>query len=505
MKWLRGWPLRFLVLASDQHRRQEVAVLRDDWLNFEMLKEKAGKKFRDIEKRSVFQTMAVQQVVGILRACNWDYDNEAFVDWVQCRAKSVYSSFIAEECFQRQRGAETSGVNKTVSSIRKYHVLIEKGIINKVNQMADVVMAPQERLPSVSARVFRAPFNAVPAWIKTVCTTSSSPTWYSPSPENSVKNVADLALLEHVRMNRCWDKIGDAWWSILLRGRACTFLVRRIGSRDWYFPLGDVCEVAGCGWPASLSVVGARSWATPDCNQLLEDMRVHWLHILDPTVWEAVGVTWHSPLGQAAFAASHRGEGGQAEKMPVTIACVLGEQIETLLKFAARHAFFALPLTAIKKIGQHILATFDDGESSLYEVLETVVSKALPGLTPQELVDIMSTRLGQEEVDTAPLAEFDDVWAVMDTSDRRIAEQAQDQQAATAKKRQQFHAAHVERARRARPPPPPVELAAPAPKRRRAAASAAAASGQPITRTSVPRGKLPQKDWAPLRPPGHHV
>ncbi len=99
---------------------------------------------------------------------------------------------MAEECFQRQRGAEIAGENKRVSSIRKHHILISKQVMSEVNPLFDVTPAEPQRSAEIAAKVFKQAYPDVPEWLKGIATTQQTPPGFH-LLLRTLLNIADFA------------------------------------------------------------------------------------------------------------------------------------------------------------------------------------------------------------------------------------------------------------------------------------------------------------------------
>ena len=476
-------------MAVPDTRDATVAAFRRDAELFDTVGQKLGRHFRDLQKRSVFNQIAVQQLRKVLEAVDWRGGHGRMQNWLRKRGKSLHSSYLAEEAFQRQRSAESSGRNKRVADVRKHDILLSRRLISQVNRMVEIEPMPPQPSPSIGTHVFRVNHDKAPEWFRDIATTSSKPSWHSPSAASSAKRVADMALCEHLDERDDWDSLSDAWWVLLLRGT--DILIRRVGEAQWHFALGDVCEVAGLGWPAEMKTLGMQQWAIP-CGA---GTSLDWVFVTRPSDFEAIEYKWRSPYSQAVIANSLG-----VPPFSHCVACQLRGEAAPLLTLAARCAFWKLPLSAVQAIATRLGVALN-GATKLYGVLEALVVHIL-GIEGAELLEIMARRIAREALvaDESVLEDFDDVFEIMGKSDKKAVEgdkEARERSDRLAEEYRQDHSARQDIVRQAH------ERAG---NRTRTARRARPGAGLGVMRSrALPQGDIPQAEIAPLCAPGHHV
>ncbi len=95
------------------------------------------------------------------------------------------------------------------------------------------------------------------------------------------------------RENRM-EELGAAFLNSLVQKHV---MLRRVGTEQFYFGVGCVADQLGIGWPARM--LGDHR-AMPDTRKHHE-----FLLILNPDEWEAVSISFRSPLWQAVDQERH--------------------------------------------------------------------------------------------------------------------------------------------------------------------------------------------------------
>ena len=114
------------------------------------------------------------------------------------------------------------------------------------------------------------------------------PEWYSPGSQGVGQPLVDLEVLRQSDSQNRFDQIHLKFHSKLIQKH---ILYRRAGTDQWFFGVGCLDGALGVGWPASM---------TGDRVARFNGRAKRQLHfIFGPAEWEAVQVSWCSPLRQA--------------------------------------------------------------------------------------------------------------------------------------------------------------------------------------------------------------
>ena len=242
--------------------------------------------------------------------------------------------------------------------------------------------------------------------IRQIATTSTKPSWESPSPQTHAQLVADLQLyiiaVENPMLNP------GALWQCTILYYARGILVRKAGEAEWCLPLCTLGGVAAIGWPVTpmdLGASGTMFMLKSDVSP--EDLR--WLFITDLKCWHAWDFEW---VGKHRLAACGK------ETSPGAY-CLCDGAHDTLWKAAARKCFYHIPKTPLIQfamfMGVDVTSSF-----SIFQVLVALINAALPGISNEDLSDIMALR-SQVRGPLDELMQTPEAIELLDASDQKAA------------------------------------------------------------------------------------
>jgi len=269
-------------------------------------------------------------------------------------AKNMFSAVgqttIDENGFKVQRLAESSSSNRAMSNQRRWSSLVCPGVATDPFRFQELPGFRDEVIPpGFSQREMGCMYNSTmkncSPEIKGVTGPSRTPPWYSPAPRNESSVDADLSLWRLMGASDTWDAQGLQWLGCLLSGKNMLVRNAAVHGDRWLWPLADSGLSGKFSWPAQENVVEGVTYYSLAAEAGVE--KTPFLHVLDPGQWEAVEVSWVSPLGlkvrHPGLDAMWRGPMAAARGEP-----------QPLLKFAASRAFFNLTKAALQKLGKHM-------------------------------------------------------------------------------------------------------------------------------------------------------
>lgn len=227
--------------------------------------------------------------------------------------------------------------------------------------------------------------------LKSVCGYGNA-TWYTPQAQSCMRPVADMIAARQANnqelgfLDRCW----------LCRVVSKRMLIRRAGTEDWFFALGDICGTLVVAWPAKVG---------PQENSFeldLQDGRTSSLFaVLDLDLWEARPYEIHSPLHQAVVLAGGIDETTEVN-VPASGFLKIGGMLpmatgpaENLKVVAARQAFGTLPMDYLSQL---LLYFGLEEQSTLVEHIARLARHLIPELSDAGLIAILEKRkLAYEE------------------------------------------------------------------------------------------------------------
>lgn len=167
-------------------------------------------------------------------------------------------SQIIEDCVHYSKAMEAKANSKRVCDLRLYQCPIRRKVAEEVHRFSPPVCSKAvvaSRNVSVSDEVFQIPINKVHPRLSEVKGYNTTPSWYSPPPEQRVVLVSDLELAKYLETASYEHLVGNVDMICLLRGQN-SLIVRdkagHIGDGHWMLPiciLGTQCAI---GWVVEL-------------------------------------------------------------------------------------------------------------------------------------------------------------------------------------------------------------------------------------------------------------
>jgi len=203
------------------------------------------------------------------------------------------------------------------------------------------------------------------------------------------------------------------------------FVVRRVVAgeeeqtqQQWYLPLRHVTDSCLLVWHVTLS----GGLGSAEVVLLPENRRPSFITVTSLTEWQAKAFKAYSPLGQLVKA-----KDCHFKTDFTTIVLLVEGECETVLAVAARHAFWQLNATYLRK-----LAEFQGialvGCSTLFSVLQAMIFHILETDDEEAVLAILEKRLGNVDASDAGYADIldmDEAAVCLDPNDRDQVKQAQ--------------------------------------------------------------------------------
>jgi hypothetical protein len=313
------------------------------------------------------------QVFLVAESKGFKFDLE-LKEMIQNMFSAVGQTTIDENGFKVQRMAESSSSNRAMSNQRRWSSLITSGVATDPFRFRELPDFRDEVIPpGFSQRDMGSMYNSTmkncSPEIRGVTGENRTPSWYSPAPRNESAVDADLDLWRQMDANNTWDAQGLQWLGCLLSGKS--MLVRNVavhGDR-WLWPLADSGLSGKFSWPAQERVVDGVTYYTLAAKASIEESP--FLHVLDYNQWEAVEVSWVSPLG---LKVKHP-DMNVRDFGPMAAARGKAQQ---LIKFAASKAFFNLTKAALQQLGKKMGCEILQGDTLLVRLRRMVLFELGP-------------------------------------------------------------------------------------------------------------------------------
>lgn len=332
----------------------------------------------------------------LARAGNWQRTEE-LVRVVKGLFSCMGSSHLAECGFQRLRSVEQAGgnKNKVLSAKTRWARLIDSKLPSHDHDFEELpwasVSAPRGEHWQDTGALFE-PSSCKPHdSLKAVATTARTTPWHSPSPIMAAQQTVDLDLMMRFQYEwGCDWPYGEKLWLCILLEGSLVVKSRLLHSPDtFFFVLGEVGGRAAVCWPAEQLVVEDKTCFRLKATAAEPELKFLYTANLDDI--EAMSYEWKSP--------AHLETLGIDSGLGALAFC---KDVGSLLEVKARAAFGQMALTPLRALSQHL--GLDCAGMDLFQVIQELINKIIPGLAEADVLEIMHQRL-----DTPQL--FDDLLA----------------------------------------------------------------------------------------------
>lgn len=255
---------------------------------------------------------------------------------------TVGASKVTEDLFQRYRWLETKSCHQHPPLSSFWEHGISKEVLHKVYRFDPLPMQPlcasEAKVSALPKAMYRPSPKAASVDFRGIVG-QATPPWFTCTSTSAALPYCDLILARYCEAHGVWDSIGSAWLSILFRGGKQ--LVKHPTTDGWCFCLGDVSGLIGLGWPA-VEVGQFFAPKLPLCSDELE-----YLVCVNFKEWQSMTFKWCCPLELAK-------QSGNASGMANRLLAKATSRPQALLKTAAEHCFFDLPLVPLRQLAKFV-------------------------------------------------------------------------------------------------------------------------------------------------------
>ena len=426
LMWLSSsFESQFLLLCSPSPDRVAGALqrMRQLWEDFENASLVGDGFWSKLCERSQFKTMAVQQMVLLLRESNWTV-TPAMKALAESRVRRLLTSKLSEDsfCFGRQK--ETAQANKTMAIKKLYGQLLERGLGTRLHRFREVpyeqAAVPRGEEGALSEEIFCPKVTEAYLPLRKITQPKHGTTnsWFSTSAELSNIVYVDTVLSRY-GARKGWALVArEHGWCCLVRPVGLVCLKLKTGNPSWVLSLGDVAGEVALVWPTVATArEGAVSFAVDFSKQPVR------LCILSHADWVALAVRWIPPVEQILRGWSKAEE---VARQPQLLLVGEGEPQE-LLRLAAMRCFWDLPMHQVHWIAAQLEVALDaaDGEA---EKLFLLLQKILEGMEESAVLDMLAKRCETRDDQLADLLAMPAFEEFVHASDAAGFAEAQEQE-----------------------------------------------------------------------------
>jgi len=217
--FLEGWPAKSCLFhhADKKVRQQAASKFAKDLDNHKKLAEEGGIFWTTVNKRSVFKTAAVEQIAAILEETG-GHVTIAVQEHHRKKYSGLVASQVNEDGFQRERRAQASTQNGSLTPKKAWEVLLQKEVMSKVHHFDRLPPSTAPMARGNDCTLPRSTFHPSPSQVSTNCNLKGirgDGDWFTCTPETGNSPFADIKLREHVMQHgrEAIDKGSQCWLS----------------------------------------------------------------------------------------------------------------------------------------------------------------------------------------------------------------------------------------------------------------------------------------------------
>lgn len=291
-----GYPGSFAKQADPELAQGALQTLERDcdiWMND--VASMTGPYWNKYKKRSVFHTMAVQQVVEQAKIDRFR-PSISLHHIVTVKFTTAGGTKFVEDAFKIGRDEERAGGNANLEMTQRrfFDKLIKTGLISDLRKYEEVpwqsaaVPRGHEYLPA--KHYFTPKAKRASKQLKGVISKSIQPPWYSPAPANQCQQDACILVARHCKQHSLLSKVESSWLCTLFRGLRLLVRCKSRGqSPEWAFAIGSLAGSVALVWPAAQQKFGKVKCYTMGVNAKPSDTL---RYVFDLSVWEAMEYDW---------------------------------------------------------------------------------------------------------------------------------------------------------------------------------------------------------------------
>ena len=321
-------------------------------------------------------------------------------DYIELKQRRSIGSQLIEDCFNVIKRKSDAKSNTTCTTSFAHSVLVDEGVVTSKHRYTDVERRHEiiERGAALPAHANRPVLHKamLDPCVKEVDFSQiagfGDADWWSPGASGYMSPYADLEASRQAAASGQLHLLGNKLFSRLINH---DMLVRRHGEDRWWLGLGAIDSAIAVLWPMDENSGGMFTVSTaPTATRRL-------VTVLNFDDWEARSIKWLGPMHRAIM----RGlEGepianigqrnvklkpGSSYADNAVCACPSSPSM-SLLKVAAHEAFWSLPGSYLKELGERLEAHISG--TSLIDIVTSMVRFALPELSDDLLIRILDKR-----------------------------------------------------------------------------------------------------------------
>ena len=392
-----GFPGCLVALLSAKHGPpllERMRMVYKVW--HEKLPTWPGSFWKQAKKRSVFQDQFVVRSFELARAADWtwspDLASKVGVGWESMGGTTAVEHAMRE---LRQLESHKSGWKKLASNKRKFECLIDSSVLSELHSYRPVdwesQVVPRGRVKQLTEAMFVTKVAKIPAFLNNIVSESQATPWYSPRPLHMMQQTLDIIAATRYATLGFPEKARNFWLACLFRQDPVVYW--RPPDSQKYLCIGEYYGQAAIGWPVTEhNSCGLKLFAFKEKVQFC-DLAITFVE--DAESIRCYAVEWTSPAALSVASELAAGSAAAAASSPELGAGVFARacgEAGSLRCIAAQRCFGDIKVTQLrllaKEFGLEVASNVP-----LLGVLKVLLKASLPGLSPNDLLRILSMRL----------------------------------------------------------------------------------------------------------------
>ena len=328
---LYGWPARFQLLGTQED--ETIRAARELHETYARVNALDGMFFEGVYSRRPERLVAVHHLMQPLKYHGW-----RATDRIRNRAKKIASGFkqsrLVECGFWKERRAEATAANATMSDMGVWMALVESSLLTSRFEFDTVANSSLEYAPNAALdpQTFMPQMRRCSIKVEKIKGAQRDTSFLTHTPFTWTRHHLEPMFMINTRRLNQWNLAPDIWLQCLLPDSQ-PVLLRPAGGEQWELVLGVCPGAATCTWPVR------QVRRTPACCffEPVHEGRTpcSFQHVCS-LQWEIWNCIWASPLQQRGVLGAPPEDGG--DNVAIRLATVGAP--EDIVRGSARHGFW---------------------------------------------------------------------------------------------------------------------------------------------------------------------
>jgi hypothetical protein len=420
-----AYPGKFasLLSADVQVVAGTLTTMKADWAAWQELQQLTTPFHKRLKQRSLFRWTFVAETFQLAEQEGWQLTGK-LKEQVKRSLHHFGQTKLVEDANQKLRDRERDNASQKLSDVSIWKRPTDDAVLSKVHGFVEVDPAtcpePERAKCHLPASMFQPSAKKSSMDAKDL-PGFGPPSWVAPCPATLAHIAAEVECLSYGHRHGCMQNLGVSWQTCFARPGT---VMRKKGRQETYVCLGD-CATMMILWPAvSVKMKATNVWelANPGLHSLVLEP------LLEFDDWVALPVEVHSPVWMWLH-------NGKRHLVQHPSGCLVqkGGPIP-LLHWAAKQAFWDVPLPSLKRLAKEMLLGVNL-EDDLVSCLHVMIKHILK-CSDLEAMEYLEARFGFVDIEEQDREELLMSAEAEDAMDQQQLQEAQAHTADMLKKKE---------------------------------------------------------------------